>query len=105
MSKQKKQPEVVELSWGDVLIRAQQVARTLYKSWQHKEMYLYGVPNGGIFAAQTLLTELVGIDAVVRQTQTFENKRRKPVDMRLLESIGNEVHDVVIVDDVIDSGR
>lgn len=52
------QPDPRTLSWSDVHNLALDVALRITKDWQHKHIVLYGIPSGGIHAAQAVATAI-----------------------------------------------
>jgi GTP cyclohydrolase I len=95
--------EQVTLSWDEVDHAAGEIAHGLYGSWQHKNLFLYGVPRGGIFAAQAVYAKLLEMNTLVEASKQYEGRRRKPINIYMTTEINGI--DTVIIDDVIDSGE
>jgi GTP cyclohydrolase IA len=79
--------EVMKLNWADVGKLAAHVGRKIAEDNRGKHVALYGVPNGGIHAAQLVYNYACPVGGMVALTTQPED--------------GN----VVIVDDIIDSGK
>lgn len=96
----------VNLSWDDISTIAKNLAMEVYKNWQHPVMFIYGIPRGGIFAAQAVYAQMLAINAHVACHGTLpESKRKfKPIEVFMVHKITNSSK-VLIVDDIIDSGK
>jgi GTP cyclohydrolase I len=81
--------ETTELSWKDVKERAIKIAEEIkfgYIKEKNKLFKIYGIPRGGIFAAQAVVTELERMHIPSILTTNIEDSR-------------------VFIDDIIDSGE